>query len=305
MRHPILWLPAVATAVALVVTGCSGQTESLEPTTGGTFTAGPDTTSVIADPPPSATPDNSEKKQLNEGVGAVFQDANTGGVNLQSTTTYLKAVVKDVDAVWAKWFVNNGMTEPMVSYHIVQPGKVGFSRCTLSGSNEWKSGTQNAMFCPDDDETIGGVAYDGALWLPVETFASMWSGNIFGRQAQGKVGDVAAAALVAHEYGHKVQQHLSVIYKVSAPPNPQIELIADCFTGVWAHVAFGQAKVSAADLEIVLHTLGAIGDTNGSHGTNEQRMDALRSGLNGTTDNPVPALPSNCTRKYWPALPMK
>ncbi len=234
----------------------------------------------------------------------MFDGSNSGGTDLAATTNYLTAVVGNVDGVWSKWFTDNAMAEPMVAYQIVQPNVPFTSKCPLSGSYVYQSNTPNAVFCGQDDSTINGVAYDGTLVLPVETFARMWSGNIFGRQATQANGDFAAAVLTAHEYGHKVQEQLSTIYNLPSPANPNSELIADCFAGVWAYVAFSRNEASPADIQVALHALGAIGDNLGSHGTNAERDTAFQIGLNGTQGNPVPALPSNCTKSYWPALPM-
>jgi predicted metalloprotease len=299
VKRTKLWLTAAV--VAMMLAGCTDSTEG----GGTTVTEAPPSTVTDTTSAPPSTDGSSRTNQLNDGNGAVFNGSNDGGANLQATTTYLNAVIKDVDTVWSQWFTANHMAEPMVNYTIVQSGETLTSQCKLGNSYQWTSTTPNAMFCPQDDKTLNGQFYDGTVWLPVQTFASMWSGNIFGRQANAGAGDFAAAALAAHEYGHKVQEQLSGIYGTPAPLNPQLELIADCFTGVWAYTAFSQDKLSRDDLEVALHALGAIGDTVGSHGTNAERDNALLIGLNGTPENPVHALPSNCTRNYWPALPMK
>ncbi len=78
----------------------------------------------------------------------------------------------------------------------------------------------------------------------------MWNGDIFGRES-AQAGDFAAAVLVAHEFGHHVQDELMVqlglrdIVGAGGQKIKQKELIADCFAGVWAYTAYFSGYLDA------------------------------------------------------------
>jgi uncharacterized protein len=125
------------------------------------------------------------------------------------------------------------------------------------------------------------------------------------RDRFGASGDFAQAYVIAHEVGHHVQNVLGISDKVDQARSRmsreqanalsvRVELQADCFAGVWAHVAQqNNAKlIEPGDFEQGLNAAGAIGDdrlqkqSQGrvvpeafTHGTSEQRQRWLRRGL--------------------------
>lgn len=243
---------------------------------------------------------NQGANQLGQGESAIFNGSANGGTNIDDTVNYLTDVVHSVYGVWADWFqrANFAFTQP--GYYIVRPGGSLQTECTYV-SPVWTADTQNAQFC-DKDTFYQGTA--GTIEFPADTMQSMWSGNIF-QQQSGKVGDFAAGIIVAHEFGHDVAYNLQNDFSVSQPRPPDNELLADCFAGVWAYVAFSQGLANRDDLQDAVAALGVIGDTQGSHGTDAQRVNALEIGMLGSQANQTPALPSNCTTAFWPSLGMR
>jgi predicted metalloprotease len=88
-------------------------------------------------------------------------------------------------------------------------------------------------------------------------------------------GALAQEYVVAHEYGHAVQDQLGILDRASENPQGQnggsvrTELMADCFAGVWANhassteAASGQAflkALTAADISSALSAASAVGD---------------------------------------------
>jgi uncharacterized protein len=114
-------------------------------------------------------------------------------------------------------------------------------------------------------------------------------------------GDFAQAYVIAHEVGHHVQNITGVADRVrqlqSRASQEQgnalqvrMELQADCFAGVWA--ARNADRMEPGDLEEGMTAANAIGDDTlmrqsgqrpvesmFTHGTSEQRMEALKRGL--------------------------
>jgi uncharacterized protein len=121
-------------------------------------------------------------------------------------------------------------------------------------------------------------------------------------QMSGTRGDFARLYVLAHEYGHHIQNITGLAGQVRSAQqaNPReanqlqvaMELQADCYAGMWA----GQNRglIERGDLEEGLQAASAIGDDTlqrnagqrinpegFTHGSSRQRMDALRLGLEG------------------------
>lgn len=110
----------------------------------------------------------------------------------------------------------------------------------------------------------------------------------------GAPGDFAQAYVIGHEFGHHIQNVLGLM-DTNVRGNAQsvqIELMADCLAGVWAHDAARRGIVEVGDPEEALRAAASIGDdtlqerSGGrvrpetfTHGTSEQRMQWLRKGM--------------------------
>jgi uncharacterized protein len=114
-------------------------------------------------------------------------------------------------------------------------------------------------------------------------------------------GDFAQAYVIAHEFGHHVQQQLGIEEEVrsQSEQNPddanelsiRLELQADCFAGLWGRSAFDEGLLESGDLEEGIGAAEAVGDdriqeqTQGridpeswTHGSSEQRQTWFRKG---------------------------
>ncbi len=122
-------------------------------------------------------------------------------------------------------------------------------------------------------------------------------------QAQfGATGDLAAQYIVAHEYGHHVQNLLGVSTEVSRIQQEDpaqanlysvaLELQADCFAGAWAADAERQGQLEPGEINEALTAAAAVGDDRiqsqagmrvdpdtFTHGTSEQRVSWFRRGF--------------------------
>jgi predicted metalloprotease len=282
---------AVACGPGTPVAGRAGAASSTTATT-----TVPVTTETVDEPPPGGS-----LEDLNDSVpqaSGAFQDSQLdSGLTPEYATSYLEAVVRDADRVWVAYFASiPGLTEPFVSYNIVQAGQTYTSTCGMTITTDHP----NAYYCPTD---VDGQ-FAGAVWLPLETFMKMWNGDIFGQQS-AQTGDFAAAAVVAHEFGHHIQNELET--QLNLPPIKgadgskiaEKELIADCFSGVWAYSAYESGYLEGTDVEEAVAGLNAIGDAQPGgadpHGTPAQRSEAFLLGYNNGT-------PANCINSYWPGV---
>ncbi|MBH5322412.1 KPN_02809 family neutral zinc metallopeptidase [Aurantiacibacter sediminis] len=113
----------------------------------------------------------------------------------------------------------------------------------------------------------------------------------------GNGGDFARLYVVAHEYAHHLQtvMGLSGQIRSAQQANPSranqlsvlLELHADCYAGVWA--GRNRNLIESGDFEEGMQAAAAIGDdrlTGGrvsqesfTHGTSQQRMEALELGI--------------------------
>lgn len=119
-------------------------------------------------------------------------------------------------------------------------------------------------------------------------------------QQMGAGGDFARYYVMAHEYGHHIQNLTGLASQVRSAQsqnpsrrnelNVRMELQADCYAGVWA--GKNRRLIEPGDMEEGLRAASAIGDDtimrrsgqrinpeNFTHGTSAQRVEALRLGL--------------------------
>jgi predicted metalloprotease len=118
----------------------------------------------------------------------------------------------------------------------------------------------------------------------------------------GATGDLAAQYIVAHEYGHHVQNVYGVSSEVRRleqqdPANANrysvaLELQADCLAGAWASDAERRGQLAEGEISEALNAAAAVGDDRiqqqaGSpvnpdsftHGSSEQRVSWFRRGF--------------------------
>lgn len=110
-------------------------------------------------------------------------------------------------------------------------------------------------------------------------------------------GDFAQAYVIAHEFGHHIQNLTGIMERVQRQGQNNrlsvaLELQADCYAGVWANFAQKQGRVETGDAEEAIRAASAVGDdiiqkrTQGyvvpdsfTHGSAQQRIQWFARGM--------------------------
>ena len=192
------------------------------------------------------------------------------------------AALASLNATWAATFERNGMPFSRPVLDLYRDGRVDTRGCGSATS------AVGPFYCPADK----GIYIDTSFYDQLARMA-------------GTGGDFARLYVIAHEYGHHIQNITGLAREVrqAQQRNPSaanrlqvaMELQADCYAGMWA--GRNRERIERGDLEEGLAAASAIGDDtlmrnagqrispeNFTHGTSRQRMAALRLGLESTDD---------------------
>lgn len=178
-------------------------------------------------------------------------------------------VVEDVQDSWQTAFSKSGLT--------YEPTRLVLFRNGVSTACGSASSAMGPFYCPGDRKVYLDLGFFNELH------------NRFGAP-----GDFAQAYVIAHEFGHHVQNIRGVMTEVTRRQREdpgkanemsvRLELQADCLAGVWAHSALQENLLEPGDLEEGLEAAAAVGDDRiqsqagmrvdpegFTHGTSEQR----------------------------------
>jgi len=192
------------------------------------------------------------------------------------------AAFSSADHTWEALFARSGQ-------RFRAPGLTFFTNNGESGCGAAQS-AMGPFYCPTDNR----------IYMDVSFFDEL--ANRFRAQ-----GDFAQYYVVAHEFGHHIQNLLGTSDQVQQvqrtsgraagnAASVRLELQADCYAGVWA--AQNRDRLEPGDIEEGLTAAAAIGDDtlqreaqgrvvpdSFTHGTSAQRQFWLRKGL--TTGDPA------------------
>jgi predicted metalloprotease len=214
--------------------------------------------------------------------GQLAQSCKTGADANARDDCAAVAIINSVQAFWTDEMAQSGQTYQ-------EADTVFYSGSTPTGCGTGSSG-MGPFYCPSDKT----VYIDLSFWNDLRT------------QFGADSGTFTQAYVIAHEYGHHVQDLLGTSDRVGTATGPtsgsvRLELQADCYAGVWAKHATtvpgadGQilvSEITRADLASAVDTAGRIGDdwiqthlgsgqvdqSSFSHGSAAQRQKWLMAG---------------------------
>jgi predicted metalloprotease len=138
--------------------------------------------------------------------------------------------------------------------------------------------------------SAGGEVRDrGTISTPIIYFGVPWLYNTMSRVNPDNF-DFAVASVVAHEFGHHIQELLLEAGDITVAklPGKYKELSADCLGGVWAKAAYQAGELEDTDVEEAEHAAWNAGSdlpddrSPDPHGTRRERVAAFKLGyING------------------------
>jgi predicted metalloprotease len=218
------------------------------------------------------------------GGGGQPETVGTSGEPVQATpqeermVDFVDAVANDTQNTWERLLGNRYERTQVVLFRDAINSACGFAQ-SASGP----------FYCPSDHK----------VYLDLGFFREL-------SDRFGAPGDFAQAYVVAHEFGHHVQNLLGLTARVQQDPRAgaasasvALELQADCFAGLWGHAASqkgrfeaGGVELETGDAEEALRAAASIGDdrlqrmSTGrvvperfTHGSSAQRVEWFHRGL--------------------------
>src|SRR5213593_3869403 len=170
------------------------------------------------------------------------QDCQTGADANKRDDCRIVGFVDSIQKYWTDEFARRGDT--------YLPAKTVLYTDATQGACGLAEAAMGPFYCPDDEK----------VYLDISFFQELT--QRFG----AKGGPFAEGYVVAHEYGHHVQNQLGLLSSGQSQNNTasiRVELQADCLAGVWARHAADTGYLTApseADVADALNAVAAIGD---------------------------------------------
>jgi predicted metalloprotease len=228
------------------------------------------------------------------GVGETGPAFETSGQQL-GMKEFITMVVQDANVAWAGVFQDWGYAYVPPTFVTVEAGGYARSGCGINAGNPLEdSWLSPAFYCPYGGElgtqviqssdvfetqvTYEPVIYLSLPWLEDRLAASVENASF------------AVAYLVTYELSNHVQSLLGYIDHTGGGccdyTDVQIQLMADCLTGVWAFSAYDKGQLEESDIEAAQTAAWGDGTAlpqvfglEGDHGTPEERLSSLMAGF--------------------------
>jgi predicted metalloprotease len=182
---------------------------------------------------------------------------------------FVTFVLDTAQATWAKLLADQGTR--------YQDARLVLFRDGISSACGFAETASGPFYCPGDNKVYIDLGFYDEL-----------------RDRFGAPGDFAQAYVLAHELGHHVQWLLGTEQRARGgnDASVRVELQADCYAGVWGHVAGREGILEMGDLQEGLAAAAAVGDDrlqrmetgrvspeSFTHGTSRERTAWFRRGF--------------------------
>ena len=206
------------------------------------------------------------------------QECRTGADANEREDCRILAVINSVQAYWSR------------ALRGYEPTKTRFFDESIQTGCGPASSATGPFYCPNDEY----------VYIDLGFFDELQS------QLGARGGPLAEAYVLAHEYGHHVQDLTGVLRTADRDTGPQggqvrVELQADCYAGLWVGHALDTGfveDITRQDVADALDAAAAVGDdriqqrTQGrvtpetfTHGSAEQRQSWFVRGIEGSGPN--------------------
>jgi uncharacterized protein len=206
------------------------------------------------------------------------QECRTGADANEREDCRIVAVINSVQTYWSR------------ALRGYEPTKTRFFDGSIQTGCGPASSATGPFYCPNDQY----------VYIDLGFFDELQS------QLGARGGPLAEAYVLAHEYGHHVQDQTGVLRSADRDTGPQggqvrVELQADCYAGLWVGHAIDTGfveDVTRQDVADALDAAAAVGDdriqerTQGrvtpetfTHGSAEQRQSWFVRGIEGSGPN--------------------
>jgi len=207
--------------------------------------------------------------------GQLAQECRTGADANERDDCRIVAVINSVQAYWSR------------ALRGYEPTRTRFFEDAIGTGCGTASSATGPFYCPTD----------GYVYIDLGFFDQLQS------QLGARGGPLAEAYVLAHEYGHHVQDLTGVLRSADRDTGPQggqvrVELQADCYAGLWVGHALDTGfveDISRRDVADALDAAAAVGDdriqerTQGrvtpesfTHGSADQRQSWFVRGIEGS-----------------------
>ena len=205
-----------------------------------------------------------------------YDNCKTGADANDDVDCARKAVAYSLETFWSEALPDQGGTEFTPSQIITFSGGVD-TGCGQASSQV------GPFYCPSDQK----------VFLDTTFFA-----DVLEDQLGGQGGDFVEPYVLAHEYGHHIQNLLGTMGKVRTQEGPdsdavRLELQADCYAGMWTRYAYDSDLITLDqdDISEAVDAAKTVGDDRiqqksgqgvdpegWTHGSSEQRQAWFRTG---------------------------
>lgn len=247
----------------------------------------------LAQEPPVSVP---EAMAEAANVGETGPRLDTGARPF-STDEFIAIVIQDTTVMWATLFQAWELAFVPPTVVTIEQGSYARSSCGVNvGDPQERERLTPILYCQYGGElgtqrVSGSLVYENEFTFEPVIYVSVPWLEAYGRASDAPP-DIAVAYRLVHEYTHHIEHVLGYIDHTGGGccgyTDEQVELWAECLTGVWAYSAYDRGNLAEADIRASQTAAWDISENvpeefgrHNEYGTPEQRIEAFMLGYEG------------------------